>query len=100
MLVMKSNVRRKKLEDVGFSSNALEDDDINEDASSFYLTSTQVIPMQIATSISMSSWSVELSNLDSQTTTDDSNSLQSLFPDRFNPNDTVSVNISGFNLQQ
>lgn len=100
MLVMKSNVRRKKLEDVGFVSNALEDDDINEDASSFYLTSTQVIPMQIATSVSMSSWSVELSNLDSQTAADDSNSLQSLFPDRFNPNDTVSVNVSGFNLQQ
>ena len=70
MLVMKSNIRRKKFEDIDFIDNPLEDDDINEDASSFYLASTQVVPMRIAASVSMSSWAVELNKLDAKATVD------------------------------
>lgn len=100
MLVMRSNVRRKLLSNVDFDPNPLEDDDINEDASSFYLTTTQVVPLKINASVSMSSWAVELNKLDSKATADETAVLQSLFPDKFDPNDIVGINVSGLNISQ
>jgi GH24 family phage-related lysozyme (muramidase) len=100
MLIMKSNVRRKLLSDVGFVSNALEDDDVNEDASSFYLTTTQVVPLKLNSSVSMSSWAVELNKLDNKATADETATLQTLFPDKFDPNDIVGINVAGLNVSQ
>ena len=95
MLIMKSNVRRKLVTDVGFVLNNLEDDDINTDASSFYLTTTQNIPLQIAASVSMSTWSVELNKLDTQASQDESLALGKFFPDSYDPNDVVGINVNG-----
>ena len=78
----------------------LEDDDINEDGSSFYLTTTQVVPLKINSSVSMSSWAVELNKLDSKATADEAAILQSFFPDKFDPNDIVGINVSGLTVSQ
>lgn len=101
MLIMKSNIRRKLATEIGFIANGLEDDDINEDGSSFYLTTTQVVPVQLATSSTMYSWAVEVNKLETQALADDESvTLESFFPDKYDPNEVLSVNVTGFNLEQ
>jgi hypothetical protein len=49
----------------------------------------------------MYSWAVEVSKLDTQALVDDESvTLESFFPDSYDPNEQVQVNVTGFSLQQ
>lgn len=96
MMVIKASIRTKQLNVLGEQTNVLEDDDINQDESSFYLTSTQLVPMQVNTSKRMASWDVEITAPRGlQTSTDPAARLQSFFPDQYDPTDVVNVNVTG-----
>jgi hypothetical protein len=96
MMVIKASIRTKQLNVLGEQTNVLEDDDINQDESSFYLTSTQLIPMQVSVSKRMASWDIEVTNPRGlQTDTDLTARLQSFFPDQYDPTDVVTANVTG-----
>jgi len=96
MLVMKASVRRREFNEIIQEPNLIEDDNINEDDSSFYLTTSQKVPMQIATSVSMSSWSVSITKGKFGLSDDPAARFQSFFPElTYDPNFIPSVNVSG-----
>ena len=96
MLIMKANVRRKEYNPILQEANLIEDDDINEEDSSFYLTTTQNVPIQVATSVSMSSWSVNTVKGKLGLSDDPTARLQSFFPELSYDKDFVpSINVSG-----
>lgn len=69
---------------------------INEDDSSIYLTSTQVIPIEVMTSSNMYSWNVKLVTGSVEVKKDtDTTLLTEGFPDRYDPNFVFAVNING-----
>ncbi len=96
MLVMRASIRRKEVNNVIQEANLIEDDDINNDESSFYLTTTQKIPVQVATSVSMSSWNVSVTKGKFGLKDDPAARFQSFFPElTYDPNFVPSVNVSG-----
>lgn len=95
MLILKANIRRKSYEDLGFVENALEDDDINEDLSSFYLTTSQKVPLRINCSQKLYTWNLNVTRGNTETSQDATARLGELFPDAYDPSDVVSVNVIG-----
>lgn len=96
MMVIKASIRTKQESLFGEASDVLEDDDINQDDSSFYLTSTQLVPMQVAVSKRMASWDIQITNpRDLQINPDTSTRQQSFYTDQYDPTDTVTVNVMG-----
>jgi murein DD-endopeptidase MepM/ murein hydrolase activator NlpD len=101
MLLMKANIRRKSVEDLGLGVGSLEDDDINEDLSSFYLTTSQLVPMQIASSKKLFSWTTDITRTNVSAAEDEATArLQQLFPDGYDPSDVVQVNVYGLETVQ
>lgn len=98
MLVMKASIRRKEINEIIQETNLLEDDDINEDDSSFYLTTTQNVPMKVATSVSMLSWNVAVTKGAFTGSDDPTVRLQSLVEGTYDPNFQPEVITSGLNL--
>jgi hypothetical protein len=98
MLVMKASVRRKEINEIIQEVNLIEDDDENEDDSSFYLTTSQNVPIRIATSVSMSSWSVNTTKGKLGINDDPATRFQLFFPElTYNPNFIPSVNVENVN---
>ena len=95
MLIMKANIRRKSYEDLGFIENALEDDDVKEDLSSFYLTTSQKVPLKVNCSQKSYTWNLNITRGKSQALEDTTARLGELFPDAYDPSDVVSVNVIG-----
>lgn len=96
MLVMKASIRRKEFNAILQEANLIEDDDINEEDSSFYLTTTQNVPIKLAASVSMSSWSVNITKGKLGISDDPAARFQSFFPElTYDPNFVPSVNVSG-----
>lgn len=99
MLVLKSNVRQKSYDDLDIVNpplQGLEDDDINEENSSVYLTTTQNIPMRLASSLKLFSWTADMITAESSVLKDpDTAVLSSLIPDAYDPNDEVQVIVEG-----
>ena len=96
MLIMKASIRRKEINEIVQELNLIEDDNINEDDSSFYLTTTQKIPMRIATSVNMNTWSVSVTKGKLGLSDDPAARFQSFFPElTYDPNFIPSVNVSG-----
>lgn len=67
---------------------------INEDDSSVYLTTTQAIPIKIACSRTMYSWNVDLIKKEASTTLDPVTHLAEFFPDKYDPNDVLTLNLT------
>ena len=67
---------------------------INEDDSSVYLLSSQVLPMEIATSTNMHTWSIAASAGVVARTPDETARLQEFFADVYDPNQIVTINLS------
>ena len=99
MLVMKSNIRRKSFDDLDIVNppmQGLEDDDINEENSSIYLTTTQNVPMQLASSKKFFSWTANVLAAGSDILSDPATAvLSSLIPDAYDPKDEVEVIVGG-----
>jgi hypothetical protein len=96
MLIMKASVRRREVNEIIQEPNLIEDDDINEEDSSFYLTTSQNVPIKVAASVSMSSWSVNITKGKLGLSEDPAARLQSFFPAlSYDPNFVPSVNVSG-----
>lgn len=96
MLIMKASIRRKEINEIVQELNLIEDDNINEDDSSFYLTTTQKVPMRIATSVNMNTWSVSVIKGKLGLSDDPAARFQSFFPElTYDPNFIPSVNVSG-----
>jgi len=96
MLIMKASIRRKEVTESVLESNLIEDDDINEEDSSFYLTTTQNVPIKVASSVSMSSWSVNTTKGKFGLSDDPASRFQAFFPElTYDPNFVPSVNVSG-----
>lgn len=100
MLVIKSHVREKNSEFDITQTNALEDDNINVDRSSLYLTTTQVVPLQVLTSRKMYSWNLPLFQGKFALADDPSARFSSMFPElSYDPNFVPSVDVSGLQAQ-
>lgn len=98
MLIVKAHRRTKQLQQ-GLGLDVLEDDDISVDNSSMYLTSTQLVPLELNSSVSMSSWAPVVKPGKFNTTEDPAARLQSFFTDAsYDPNTEVTVTVAG--LQQ
>lgn len=96
MLLMKATKRRNDAEKVVFSTTALEDDDVNVDASSLYLTTTQNIPVAVNCSSTMYSWNVSIQRGEFGVGTDPSTRYSAMFPEQtYDPSFVPSVNVSG-----
>lgn len=96
MLIMKASVRRKEVNEIIQEPNLIEDDDINVEDSSFYLTTSQNVPIKLAASVSMSSWSVNVTKGKLGLSDDPAARFQSFFPElTYDPNFVPSVNVSG-----
>lgn len=67
---------------------------INEDDSSVYLTTTQAIPIKIACSKFMYSWNIDLIKKEPSTTLDPVTFLADFFPDKYDPNDIFTLNLT------
>lgn len=67
---------------------------INEDDSSVYLLSTQVLPMEIAASANMHTWSIAATIGTSATTPDATSRLQDFFTETYDPNQVFTINLS------
>lgn len=67
---------------------------INEDDSSVYLTTTQAIPIKIACSKFMYSWNIDLIKKERSTTLDPVTYLADFFPDKYDPNDIFTLNLT------
>jgi predicted chitinase len=90
VLVLQANrVDLKSLEQHGVT-----DLDINNIDSCVYLTSTQTMPMQLACSKNLYTWSVEaMAGSPKKAVDEDTAALSKLFPDGYNPNDTFTINL-------
>jgi len=98
MMIVKAH-RRTKLLQQGLGLDLLEDDDISIDNSSMYLTSTQLVPLELNASVSMSSWAAVTKPGQFNSSDDPTARLQSFFADAsYDPTQEVSVTVSG--LQQ
>ena len=98
MLIVKAH-RRTKQAQQGVGLDILEDDDISIDNSSMYLTSTQLVPLELNSSVSMSSWAAVAKPGQFNSSTDPAARLQSFFADAsYDPNTEVTVTVGG--LQQ
>lgn len=91
VLVLQANrVDLKSLEQHG-----VVDLDINNTDSSVYLTSTQTVPIAVACSKNMYSWSVNaITGKSTKAIDKDTAALSKIFPDGYNPNDTFTVNLN------
>lgn len=99
MLVMKSTVRSKSYEDLEIVNppmQGLEDDDVNTENSSIYLTTTQNIPLQLGSSRKCLSWTANLVSAQSSILTDGETAvLSALIPERYDPSDQVNIIAQG-----
>lgn len=104
MLVMKSNIRRKSFDDLDIVNppmQGLEDDNINQENSSIYLTTTQNIPIQLASSKKFFSWTANVVAAGSSILSDPTTAvLSSLIPETFDPNQEVQVVVSGMIMSE
>jgi len=98
MLIMKASIRRKEVNEIVQEPNLIEDDDINEDGSSFYLTTTQNVPIRVDTSVSMLSWNVNVTKGVITGSTDPAARLQSFVEGSYDPLFQPTVITSGLNL--
>lgn len=99
MLIMEAGVRRKNIATTPLDEDIIEDHDINGDRSSFYLTTSQVVPLQVASSKKMNTWSVSVRRGELTKSDDPASRMTAMFPDLvYDPDFKPEVITSGLNL--
>ena len=93
MLIIKATAKTKSSDDIDLTG--LEDEDIDNENSSVYLTSTQNVPLSLASSKKFFSWTIDLPAKGSSRIEDiESAVLSSLIPEAFDPNEKVQINVN------
>ena len=95
MLVLKAVAKTKTSDDIDLTG--LEDEDINNENSSVYLTTTQNMPLEVASSKKMHSWNVIIKDNSVGRGVDDSfTTAQALGNlDSYDPSDKLEINLEG-----
>lgn len=95
MLILKATAKTKTDDDIELSG--IEDDDINNENSSIYLTTTQNVPVSIACSKKVYTWNVIIRDNSVGRGVDDSfTTAQALnYEDAYDPSDKFTINMTG-----